>query len=139
MTAQLLQSHKLSDSSPQARLLIIEDNDINRMFLSDYLSYFRYDVKSLPDASDVFTTLDDFQPHLILLDLKLPETDGYLVLKQIKQKSIYSQIPVIIVSAFAFKTDQERAIELGASHYFVKPVNLEQLVQTIVEVLATST
>ncbi|MEA5573736.1 response regulator [Calothrix sp. UHCC 0171] len=139
MTAQLLQSNPLSDSSPQTRLLLIEDNDINRMFLSDYLSYFRYDVKSLPDASDVFATLDNFQPHLILLDLKLPETDGYLVLKQIKQKSIYAQIPVIIVSAFAFKTDQERAIELGACHYFVKPVNLEQLVQTIAEVLAKST
>ncbi|MBF2066753.1 MAG: response regulator [Calothrix sp. C42_A2020_038] len=136
MTAQLLDTKQQYESYPSRRILLIEDNDMNRMLLSDYLAYFHYDVMGLPEASGFFSTLELFQPELILLDLKLPDIDGYSVLKAVKQKPKYSAIPVIVVSAFAFKADQDKAMKLGASRYFVKPVNLNELVAAIEEELA---
>jgi two-component system, cell cycle response regulator DivK len=133
MTAQLLNINikQQLESHRQRRILLIEDNDVNRMLLSDYLIYFKYNVESLPGASTFFSTIEKFEPQLILLDLKLPDADGFLLLQEIKQKPKYSQIPIIIVSGFAFKADRERAMMLGASGYFVKPVNLPELLLAI--------
>ncbi|MBW4612676.1 MAG: response regulator [Desmonostoc vinosum HA7617-LM4] len=133
MTAQLLTGDRQFESQQVRRILLIEDNDVNRMFLSDYLSYFGYDVHSLSGGSAFFSTVEKFQPDLMLLDLKLPDIDGYSLLKQIQQKPDLSKIPVIVVSAFAFKADKERAMDLGARRYIVKPVNLTDLILTIEE------
>lgn len=134
MTAQLIniQQFKLHHSE---RILLIEDNDINRMLLSDYLKFCGYDVESLSSGSTFFATIEQFQPNLILLDLKLPDIDGYSLLEKMQHNPNFSNIPVIVVSAFAFKADQERAINLGACRYFVKPVNLNYLIQAIQEEL----
>ena len=106
------------------------------MLLSDYLIYCRYEVQSLPEASDFFSTIKKFQPELILLDLKLPDIDGYSLLEKIQQKPHLSKIPVIVVSALAFKADRERAIKLGVRRYFVKPIKLSNLIVAIEEELA---
>ncbi|MGI8501680.1 MAG: response regulator [Hassallia sp.] len=118
------------------RILLVEDNEINRILLCDYLKYCNYDVQSLSEASSFFSTLKQFQPELILLDLKLPDIDGYTLLEKMQNKPDYVNIPIIVVSAFAFKADQERARNLGACRYFVKPVNLTDLIQAIEEELA---
>ncbi|MBO3463525.1 response regulator [Aetokthonos hydrillicola Thurmond2011] len=118
------------------RILLIEDNDINRMLLGDYLIYCGYEVQSLPEASSFFSIVDKFKPQLVLLDLKLPDIDGYSLLEQIQLKPDFSNIPIIVVSAFAFKADQERAIQLGACRYFVKPIDLSKLLTAIEEELA---
>ncbi len=137
MIVPLLSLNQQLQSQQIRRILLIEDNDVNRMLLSDYLSYCGYDVESLSNGSTLFSTIEEFQPDLILLDLKLPDIDGYLLLEQIQQKPDFTKIPIIVVSAFAFKADQERAINLGACHYFVKPVNLNDLILTIEEELTS--
>lgn len=136
MTANLLTIKRQIKSHQPRRILLIEDNDVNRMLLSDYLSYSGYDVQSLSDGSALFATIETFQPEVLLLDLKLPGIDGYLLLEQIQQKPDLSKIPIIIVSAFAFKADKERAINLGARHYLIKPINLTELLLTIEEELS---
>ena len=130
---QILQQFQLYKSK---RILLIEDNDMNRMLLCDYLNYCGYDVQSLSEGSSFFSTIEQFKPELILLDLKLPGIDGYTLLKKMQNKPDYVNIPVIVVSAFAFKLDQKRAIDLGACRYFVKPVNLIDLIKAIEEELA---
>ena len=134
MTAQLLNVQQLQLHQSK-RILLIEDNHVNRMLLSDYLNYSGYDVQSLSEASNFFSTIEKFQPQLILLDLKLPDIDGYSLLEKMQYKPC-SNIPVIVVSALAFKADKERAIDLGACRYFVKPVNLNELSQAIEQQLA---
>ncbi|WP_460201209.1 response regulator [Scytonema sp. NUACC21] len=136
MTAKLRFIKQKLHSRPTRRILLIEDNDANRMLLGDYLSYCKYQVQSLTGASNFFTTVDEFQPELILLDLKLPDINGYVLLEQIQQQPHLAKIPVIVVSAFAFRADQERAIKLGACRYFVKPVNLSHLLEAIEEEFA---
>ncbi|MDZ7961356.1 MAG: response regulator [Aulosira sp. DedQUE10] len=136
MTAQLFSLNERLKSQAIKRILLIEDNDVNRMLLSDYLSHFGYNVQSFSVGSALFSAVEKFQPELILLDLKLPDIDGYSLLAQIQMKPEFSKIPIIVVSAFAFEIDQQRAMKLGAWRYFVKPINLKHLMMTIEEKLA---
>jgi two-component system, cell cycle response regulator DivK len=136
MTAQLINRKQRFELHPGQRILLVEDNDINRMLLSDYLSFFKYHVESLTSGQTFFAKLETFKPDLILLDLKLPDIDGYTLLAETQQHPKYSKIPIIIVSAFAFTADRERAMKLGARRYFVKPVNLSELVLIIGEELS---
>jgi CheY-like chemotaxis protein len=135
MTTKLLHTYPQCSSSSAKKILLVEDNDVNRMLLSDYLTYCGYHIKCLPAGNNFFKTIEQFQPQLILLDLKLPDIDGYSLLESIKQKPSFCCIPVIVVSAFAFKSDREHAMELGASRYIVKPVNLTDLIAAIEEEL----
>ncbi|WP_373530842.1 response regulator [Nostoc sp.] len=133
MIAQLFNINQTLRSHQVRRILLVEDHYLNRMLLSDYLSYCGYDVQSLSEGSAFFSTIEKFEPDLMLLDLKLPDIDGYSLLKQVQQKPDLSKIPIIVVSAFAFKADKERALSLGARRYFVKPLKLKDLILTIEE------
>ena len=123
-----------TDKAPK-RILLVEDNEINRQLLEDYLVFCGYQVLSLPGGSGFFQALADFQPQVVLLDLKLPDVDGYTLLQQIQQHPNWQHVPVIVVSAFAFKADQQRALNLGVRRYFVKPLNLNALIEAIQEQL----
>ncbi|WP_375502669.1 response regulator [uncultured Nostoc sp.] len=136
MTAQLFNIDQPLRSQKVRRVLLVEDHYLNRLLLSDYLIYCGYDVESLSEGSTFFSTIEKFQPDLMLLDLKLPDIDGYSLLKQVQQKPDLSKIPIIVVSAFAFKADQELALSLGARRYFVKPIKLKDLIITIEEELS---
>ncbi len=125
----------LQDNSIPRKILLVEDNYFNRQMLEDYLVFWKYQVLSLEFGSGFFQALVEFQPHLVLLDLKLPDVDGYTLLEQL-QSSDWGDIPVIVVSAFAFRADQQRALELGARRYFVKPVSLKDLRQAIEDELS---
>ncbi len=118
------------------RLLIVEDNTLNRLMLNDYLTFCGYHVMSLACGTNFLKEVVSFQPHLILLDLKLPDIDGYILLEQLQLNPQWRDIPVIIVSAYAFKADHQRAMNLGARQYFIKPVNLIDLKQAIEQEIA---
>ncbi|WP_045054040.1 response regulator [Aliterella atlantica] len=122
--------------SSRKRILIVEDNSLNRLMLEDYLGFCGYQVLSLPTADKFFEEIARFQPDLILLDLKLPGIDGYTLLEQLKAKPNLQHIPVIIVSAFAFRMDRQRAFNLGACRYFIKPVDLTELKTAIYDQLS---
>ncbi|MEH2178743.1 response regulator [Nostoc sp.] len=133
MTVQLFNINQRLQLHKARRILLVEDHYLNRMLLSDYLSYCGYEVQSLSEGSAFFSTIEKFKPDLMLLDLKLPDIDGYSLLKQVQQKPDLSKIPIIVVSAFAFKADQELALSLGARNYFVKPLKLKDLILAIEE------
>ena len=135
MTAQLLNIDQPLQLHKVRRVLLVEDHYLNRMLLSDYLSYSGYNVQCLSEGSIFFSTIEKFEPDLMLLDLKLPDIDGYSLLQQVQQKPNLSKIPIIVVSAFAFKADQELALSLGARRYFVKPLKLKDLIIAIEEEL----
>jgi CheY-like chemotaxis protein len=113
------------------RILLVEDDDANRQLMEDYLNHHDYVVSSIATGLDFLQIVIDFQPDLILLDLKLPDISGYLLLEQLQASPTFSSIPVIVISAFAFRAEQKRALELGARQYFIKPLNLMNLRQSI--------
>lgn len=113
------------------RILLVEDDDANRQMLGDYLSLVGYSVFGVATGSEFSSALRQFQPELILLDLKLPDVSGYSLLMELRNHPQWSSIPVIVVSAYAFKADQSKALELGARQYLVKPIDLEQLIRAI--------
>jgi len=124
------------EANPTIRILLIEDHELNRQLLGDYLGYLGYRVLSLPGGAHFFQAIADFQPHLILLDLKLPDIDGFTLLEQIQTRQDWVHIPVIVVSALAFKVDEQRSLNLGARRFFIKPTNLDRLHQAIQEELS---
>ena len=118
------------------RILLVEDNDINRQMLQEYLrSICGYQVLSLAGGSNFFQTLADFQPNLILLNLNLPDIDSCTLLENIQHRLEWCHIPVIVICGLAFKADQQRILSLGVRRYFIKPVNLTNLRQAIKEEL----
>lgn len=132
-------AHAVNPSfATRTKILIVEDNDLNRQMLDDYLSFCGYEIASLSNGTYFFQKMTEFQPHLVLLDLKLPDVDGYSLLEKIQQRTDWRHLPIFVVSAFAFSADQQRALKLGATRYFVKPVNLTELKQAIKAELSAS-
>lgn len=125
-----------STADGRSRIVVVEDDTANRLFFADYLSYSGFQVLALAHGLDLDQHLKEFQPHLLLLDLGLPEIDGYTLLKRLRSSgSPWQHLPVIIVSGYAFAEDQQRALALGAQQYLVKPIALQQLTQAIHAVL----
>lgn len=118
--------------SSKIKILLVEDNDISRQLMCDFLTDCGYEVLSLSEAKTLQPTMEQFRPNVVLLDLKLPNVDGYTLLQKL-QASSYRKVPVIVVSAFAFNADKQRAFDLGARRYLVKPVKLGELIAAITE------
>jgi DNA-binding response OmpR family regulator len=118
------------------RILLVEDNDSSRQLMSDYLEYNGYEVLSLAGGTDFDRAIAAFRPHVVLLDLKLPDIDGFTLLRQHQYQPDRFRVPIIVVSAYSFQADQERALNLGARQYLVKPVSLSELNQAIHQELA---
>lgn len=112
------------------RILVIEDNHIHRLLTEDFFNHQGYQVEGLADGGNFLSVLARFQPDLIMLDLRLPTADGFTLLEQLQQ-SCWHKTPVIIVSAYSFEAEKQRARRFGIRHYFTKPVSLEILGQCV--------
>lgn len=117
------------------RILIVEDVEVNRCLLQEFLEFEGYTVCGIPDGLNFFQKIAEFSPQLILLDLRLPQIDGYELLQQLQQ-SPYRSIPVIIMSAHAFRQEKQKAFSLGARLYLTKPVALQDVTAAIESELA---
>ncbi|MDJ0705034.1 MAG: response regulator [Leptolyngbyaceae cyanobacterium MO_188.B28] len=127
-----------SSKGSKGRILIVEDDYANRILIADYLEHCRYTVLGLQDGLHLFQNLESFQPELILLDIKLPKIDGFTLIQQIQQHVNWRHLPIVVVSGYAFKADQQRALALGARRYLVKPVKIDELQQVVQEELVRS-
>lgn len=112
------------------RILLVEDNEVHRLFTQDFLESRGYEVLSLCDGVDFFETVTEFQPDLLLLDLKLPQVDGFTLLQELQQ-SQWCSLPVVVVTAYAFQREKQRALSLGVRSYLTKPIRLEAMIQAI--------
>lgn len=122
----------IREHQESGRVLLLEDNEGNRQMMSDYLSYYGYDLFTIRQGKDLFDAIATFKPDVILLDLKLPDISGFTLLQELRESGKWANIPVIVVSAFAFRADQQRAFDLGIQDYLVKPIDLHQL-RTVIQ------
>jgi len=121
----------LHAEQPRPRLLLAEDNAVNIAVLSDYLAAEGYDVIVARNGSEAIQQARTVHPHVILMDVQMPEMDGLEAMRRIRQEAGLAATPMIALTALAMPGDRERCLAAGASDYLTKPVNLEQLAQTI--------
>ena len=117
------------------QVLIIEDEKDLRQFSTWLLEAEGYKVIQAADGDEGLKVARQYQPDLVLLDIRLPESDAWTVLEEIKNTPELADIPVVIFTASADISYQSKAIEMGAADYLVKPISAENLVKCVTRVI----
>ena len=112
-------------------ILLVEDNEMNRDMLSRRLEQRGYGVLIAVDGVQALEMARSEAPDLVLMDMSLPEMDGWEVVRRLRADSSTAQLPVIALTAHAMAGDRERALDAGCNDYDVKPVDLTRLHQKI--------
>ena len=113
------------------RILVVEDQEDLRCILRDLLEGSGYAVTEAADGQAGVVKAQSERPNLILMDIQLPVLDGYEATRQIKADPILKAIPIIAVSSYAMKGDEEKARAAGCDHYVTKPHSPLQLLRII--------
>lgn len=106
------------------RILVVEDNDLNRKLFCDVLRASGFEVEPVADGELVLNSARAFGPDLVLMDIQLPNVSGLDLIAAIKRDPGLAQVPVLAVTAYAGKGDEERIREAGAADYLSKPVSI---------------
>jgi two-component system, cell cycle response regulator DivK len=113
------------------KVLIVEDNDLNMKLFNDLLEAHGYDTLQTKDGMDALRMARQHVPDLILMDIQLPEVSGLEVIKWLKEDDNLSAIPVIAVTAFAMKGDEEKIRNGGCEAYIAKPISVSNFMRTV--------
>ena len=116
-------------------ILIVEDNDLNMKLFNDLLQAHGYETVQTMDGRDVLQLAHEHKPDLIIMDIQLPEISGLEVTKMLKADDELKGIPVIAVTAFAMKGDEEKIREGGCEGYIAKPISVPTFLETIAKFL----
>ena len=122
----------------QPVILIVDDERPYVDLLGELLGRYGLEVHTAYDAGDALFRLRAKKPDLILLDLKMPQMDGLSFIDQLRSKSRWSKIPIVVVSAKTAKEDQKAALEAGANRFLPKPFSSEDLKKVLGEFVAVS-
>jgi two-component system cell cycle response regulator DivK len=117
------------------QVLIVEDNELNMKLFHDLLEAHGYRTLQTKDGMEALRLARQHRPDLILMDIQLPEVSGLEVTKWIKEDDDLRSIPVIAVTAFAMKGDEERIREGGCEAYISKPISVVHFLDTIKRLL----
>jgi two-component system cell cycle response regulator DivK len=117
-------------------ILLVEDNEMNRDMLSRRLERAGYRVIVAVDGPRGIAAARTEAPDLILMDMSLPEIDGWEAASHLKQDPATSRIPVIALTAHAMVSDRERALKAGCDDYDTKPVDFARLLEKMTSILA---
>lgn len=112
-------------------VLIVEDNELNMKLFNDLLQAHGYHTVQTMDGREVLKLAREKRPDLILMDIQLPEISGLEVTKLLKADDELKSIPVIAVTAFAMKGDEEKIRDGGCEGYLAKPISVPIFLETI--------
>jgi two-component system cell cycle response regulator DivK len=110
-----------------AKVLYIEDNIENRTLVKRVLEVEGYVVLEADDGIDGLRIVQKEAPDLILIDINLPEIDGYEITTRLRQMESLSNIPIVALTANVLKGDRERSLEAGCDGYIQKPIDVDLL------------
>jgi two-component system cell cycle response regulator DivK len=130
------QAFKRSAGSGMAKkILIVEDNELNMKLFHDLLEAQGYEILETREGLQALSLAREHRPDLILMDIQLPEISGLEVTKWLKEDDELASIPVVAVTAFAMKGDEERIREGGCEAYISKPISVGPFLDTIRKLL----
>jgi len=121
------------------KILLAEDNPVNRELIREILGDCEYDVIEACDGQEALDKLAESTPDLVLLDIQMPVLDGYAVVQRIRDNPQLSKLRVIALTAYAMRGDRERALAAGFDDYMTKPIDLTTLTSKIKQFLETET
>lgn len=112
-------------------VLIVEDNELNMKLFHDLLEAHGYETVGTSDGIEAFELARTHRPDLILMDIQLPKVSGLEVTRWIKGDPELHQIPVVAVTAFAMRGDEERIRQGGCEAYLSKPISIAKFMETV--------
>lgn len=120
------------DAKPGGKtVLIVEDNELNMKLFHDLLDAHGYKTLQTRNGMEALELAREHHPDLILMDIQLPEVSGLEVTKWLKEDDHLREIPVVAVTAFAMKGDEERIREGGCEAYISKPISVAAFLDTV--------
>lgn len=127
--------HTMSESAalnPMTKtILIVEDNELNMKLFHDLLDAHGYKTLQTRNGLEALALAREHRPDLILMDIQLPEVSGLEVTKWLKEDDELCAIPVVAITAFAMKGDEERIREGGCEAYISKPISVSLFLETV--------
>lgn len=112
-------------------VLYIEDNPDNRMLVKRILLSEDYSLLEAKDAFEALNVLETARPDLILMDINMPEMDGYTLTAKIKSLPGFARVPILALTANVMRGDKEKTLEAGCDGYIQKPIDIDQLTREI--------
>lgn len=106
------------------RILVVEDNDLNRKLFCDVLKSQGFAVEPVADGKEALDRAREFVPNLIIMDIQLADVSGVELIERAKADPALRMIPVLAVTAYAGRGDEERIRDAGAEGYLAKPVSI---------------
>lgn len=113
------------------KVLIVEDNELNMKLFHDLLEANGYDIVETRSGINVMSLAREHRPDLILMDIQLPEVSGLEVTRWLKDDDELKMIPVVAITAFAMKGDEERIRQGGCEAYLSKPISVAKFLETV--------
>jgi two-component system, cell cycle response regulator DivK len=109
------------------RILVAEDNAVNLELLREMLEGLGCEVVEASNGEQALAKVEETEPDLILLDINMPKMNGYDVLTRLRKNRKFSGVPVLAVTAYAMKEDQQKVLEAGFNGYLPKPIDTRRL------------
>ncbi|MFM9841640.1 MAG: response regulator [Dongiaceae bacterium] len=125
----------MRQASTPKTILVVEDNELNMKLFHDLLEAHGYSILQTRDGMEALKLARQHKPDLILMDIQLPEVSGLEVTKWIKEDDELKNIPIIAVTAFAMKGDEEKIREGGCEAYIAKPISVTSFLKTVEQFL----
>ncbi len=127
----MAQTPAQTDAAAVKTVLIVEDNELNMKLFNDLLEAHGYRVLQTREGLSALDIAREHRPDLILMDIQLPEVSGIEVTKWLKEDDDLRSIPVVAVTAFAMKGDEQKIREGGCEAYISKPISVASFLATI--------
>ena len=131
MTAAFERRDGRDGMSMPKKVMIVEDNELNMKLFRDLIEASGYETVRTRNGLEALDLARQHRPDLILMDIQLPEVSGLEVTKWLKEDDQLRQIPVVAVTAFAMKGDEERIREGGCEAYISKPISVSMFLDTV--------
>ena len=119
----------VTDPRAARKVLIVEDNELNMKLFNDLLEAHGYTTFQTKDGREALSIARTHRPDLILMDIQLPEVSGLEITKRLKADEELRSIPVVAVTAFAMKGDEEKIRQGGCEGYIAKPISIAGFMQ----------
>jgi two-component system cell cycle response regulator DivK len=121
--------------SDGAKVLYVEDNLENRILIRRILQAEGFEILEAENASQAFQAVQNQIPDLILMDINMPELDGYTLTSHLKSIPALRHVPIVALTANVMKGDRERTFQAGCDGYIQKPIDVDSLPQQILRFL----